>query len=636
MRELRSWRRKGGPELKSLEDLQGVFDEEEVEVEKVVSTAKVTTVSATTTMARIPRMCKDPLEEGKRCKQCTCEWCGYNPKEGFCLFCSSRDENSFIDALNPNSFNDLPNIFTHPPQPQYETYSCELYGNDSHYGYDCPPWFPLYSINHQSPIIQENLNQQRMYELLNMTQSFCKKLLQQNQASNIDQSPPQEMSIQDMEDLKQQYLDEMLSMFNQIQIKDYCNEKIDIRYRRECEIMIDELKGKFNGMSIEINKKKKLWQLEHAANLSIYTSEPSRCFNIIYDYDDDEIVSQIPPSCAITPVLPTLESKDSLIMWNEELNTIPKKESEEFIKSSVEDLVPIPSESKDTFGSDSECDLPSCDDFSSIDIPRGNSMTFSNHLTSILKDIESEESYVSKLDEPDLLVIPLSKLNEDECFGPGGDFVLEEIKACLTSDSILPGIDDDDFDPEGDILLLEKLLNDDPLSPLPTKEFIFEELKVIKSDFEDDYYDSKGDIIYLESLLIKDTIPNPHPEVFLDRDPRSLKDVPDKDDLKYIVKVFNPGIHEKTFSPTYVKLPFEDRRYLYLTYVIRIFLSYFTYPVESPFPLSSRSKDIIFDPDISAYSFYSLEPVAYERPMEDCPDYEDSCARGFVHCSLDL
>ncbi|GKA99948.1 hypothetical protein Tco_0827942 [Tanacetum coccineum] len=76
------------------------------------------------------------------------------------------------------------------------------------------------------------------------------------------------MSIQDMEDLKQQYLDEMLSMVNQIQIKDYRNEKIDIRYRRECEIMIDELKGKFNGLSIEINKKKELRQLEQAANLS--------------------------------------------------------------------------------------------------------------------------------------------------------------------------------------------------------------------------------------------------------------------------------------------------------------------------------------------------------------------------------
>ncbi|GJS81750.1 hypothetical protein Tco_0748291 [Tanacetum coccineum] len=49
------------------------------------------------------------------------------------------------------------------------------------------------------------------------------------------------------------------------------------------------------------------------------------------------------------------------------------------------------------------------------------------------------------------------------------DFILEEIKACLTNDSIPPGIDDDDFDPEGDLLLLEKLLNDDPSSPLPPK-----------------------------------------------------------------------------------------------------------------------------------------------------------------------
>ncbi|GKD20066.1 hypothetical protein Tco_1221769, partial [Tanacetum coccineum] len=144
----------------------------------------------------------------------------------------------------------------------------------------------------------------------------------------------------------------------------------------------------------------------------------------------------------------------------------------------------------------------------------------------VLEDIKSEDSYVSKLDEPDLLVTPLSKLNKDECFYPGGDFVLEEIEACPTSDSNPPEIDDADFDPEGDILLLENLLNDDPSSPLPLKELNFEEFKVIKSDvstdFEDDYYDSEGYIIYLESFLIKDTIPNLPPEVFLDHDPRSL------------------------------------------------------------------------------------------------------------------
>ncbi|GKB02733.1 reverse transcriptase domain-containing protein [Tanacetum coccineum] len=67
----------------------------------------------------------------------------------------------------------------------------------------------------------------------------------------------------------------------------------------------------------------------------------------------------------------------------------------------------------------------------------------------------------------------------------GGDFILEEIKACLTNDSIPPGIDDADFDPEGDLLLLEKLLNNDPSSPLPLKELHFEEIKTIKSSIDD-------------------------------------------------------------------------------------------------------------------------------------------------------
>ncbi|GKA04147.1 hypothetical protein Tco_0676928, partial [Tanacetum coccineum] len=63
-----------------------------------------------------------------------------------------------------------------------------------------------------------------------------------------------------------------------------------------------------------------------------------------------------------------MEPEDSLIMGVEDLSTIPKKKSDEFIKSNVENLVPIPSKSEDTFGSDSECDLPSCDDFSPINI----------------------------------------------------------------------------------------------------------------------------------------------------------------------------------------------------------------------------------------------------------------------------
>ncbi|GJY98164.1 hypothetical protein Tco_0515074 [Tanacetum coccineum] len=306
--------------------------------------------------------------------------------------------------------------------------------------------------------------------------------------------------------------------------------------------------------------------LHQAANLSTYTAESSRRFNSIYDDDEEstiplnEIISQLPPSIAITTVLPTMEPEDSLIMRDENLSTIPEKESDEFIKSSVEDLVPILSKSEDTSDNDSECDLPFCDDYPPLDVLGGNFVTLSNPLfndndfTSSddeslpeedeLKDIESEDSYVSKLDEPDLLVTHLSELNEDECFDPGG----YEIEACLTSDSIPLGINGADFDPEGDILLLEKLLNYDISFSLPPKELYFKDLKMIKSsidtppDFEDGYYDSEGDIIYLESLLIKDTIPNLLPRMFLDHDPRSLKDEHDNDNLKSMVKVFDRGM----------------------------------------------------------------------------------------------
>ncbi|GKA52680.1 reverse transcriptase domain-containing protein [Tanacetum coccineum] len=58
----------------------------------------------------------------------------------------------------------------------------------------------------------------------------------------------------------------------------------------------------------------------------------------------------------------------------------------------------------------------------------------------------------------------------------GGDFIWDEIEACLTNDSIPPRIDDANFDPKGDLLLLDKLLNDDPSSPLPPKELHFEEI----------------------------------------------------------------------------------------------------------------------------------------------------------------
>nr|GFA92642.1 reverse transcriptase domain-containing protein [Tanacetum cinerariifolium] len=52
------------------------------------------------------------------------------------------------------------------------------------------------------------------------------------------------------------------------------------------------------------------------------------------------------------------------------------------------------------------------------------------------------------------------------------DFILEEIKDFLKAESIPTGIEDLYYDPEGDILYLEKLLNDDPsqLPPIDLKQ----------------------------------------------------------------------------------------------------------------------------------------------------------------------
>nr|GFC64520.1 reverse transcriptase domain-containing protein [Tanacetum cinerariifolium] len=44
----------------------------------------------------------------------------------------------------------------------------------------------------------------------------------------------------------------------------------------------------------------------------------------------------------------------------------------------------------------------------------------------------------------------------------GSDFILEEIEAYLKDESISPEIDHAECDSEGDICLIEKLLNNDP------------------------------------------------------------------------------------------------------------------------------------------------------------------------------
>nr|GEY14373.1 reverse transcriptase domain-containing protein [Tanacetum cinerariifolium] len=66
----------------------------------------------------------------------------------------------------------------------------------------------------------------------------------------------------------------------------------------------------------------------------------------------------------------------------------------------------------------------------------------------------------------------------------GSDFILEEIKAYLKDDSISLEIDHADCDSEGDICLIEKLLNDD-LFQLPPMDLMQGEVAMAKSSIEE-------------------------------------------------------------------------------------------------------------------------------------------------------
>nr|GEX86949.1 hypothetical protein [Tanacetum cinerariifolium] len=100
---------------------------------------------------------------------------------------------------------------------------------------------------------------------------------------------------------------------------------------------------------------------------------PSKRFNsFCYDDDDDDEDYTI----AVTPSLSTEELENSLSMGDEHLDTISATESDEFIKSSVENLIPILSESAGI--PDNMCDVPFHDNSPPLNVSKDQFEDFSD------------------------------------------------------------------------------------------------------------------------------------------------------------------------------------------------------------------------------------------------------------------
>ncbi|GJX38093.1 hypothetical protein Tco_0251396 [Tanacetum coccineum] len=275
-------------------------------------------------------------------------------------------------------------------------------------------------------------------------------------------------------------------------------------------------------------------------------------------------IQQILERTSFDAITPDFSITDSLSMGDEHLSTIPETESDELIKSSVENLVPTPSESedlsKDLSDIESECNVPVCDDFTTVsnplfdadndfsssddksfsdeDVPKENFKIFSNPLS-------DEEIISTKIDphhfnaESDLIE---SLLNRDTLIisSPKFDSLLEEFSGELAHiDLIPPGINEADFDPKEEIHLVEKLLYDNS-SPRPPEELNSKNSDpVIESFSPSPIHIEDRDILFLEELLSNDSPSLPENKSFhfdFPSSPRPPAKPADDDDVYFDIE----------------------------------------------------------------------------------------------------
>ncbi|GJX75518.1 hypothetical protein Tco_0314113 [Tanacetum coccineum] len=371
-----------------------------------------------------------------------------------------------------------------------------------------------------------------------------------------------------------------------------------------------------------------------------------RYWKIPICYDDDEDYT-----IAITPVLPTKEPINSLSMGDEHLDTILATESDEVIKSSVENLVPIPSESEGI--PDSVCDVPLCNNPTPLEAFKEHSETIidSNNDSSSSDDDSYENIDYVDASPPDAEIVSLEVV----------EIVIPEVGGIDTD--ILLTIKDD--------ILREKLLNVNLLianiealkdNPAPssdvmtkssstslnlfleetntfdnslTESFCFdlEEISsgstTTRSDYslpdyeafysDDDHIKEKSsgsttthaDFSQYDSFIFDLSI-NPFPpadrsdfyhEEFADE----LAHIISPSEYDHFCFKIEPELGNLTMDVVEDIFPTREPR----VHVLWIFLPFLTYPVAPPYLLSCGNEDTIFDPGISIY--HSFMPGVSHR-----------------------
>nr|GEX04264.1 hypothetical protein [Tanacetum cinerariifolium] len=497
----------------------------------------------------------------------------------------------------------------------YQQCTCKSCRKGAHIGYNCPPKVPIIS----NP---ESCNQTMNNELPQTLSSFDLTCYSDKENSVPCVSKPN-------------FVDESSNIFNPpphppIYSCEFCGS--NAQYGHFCTPQVPF-----------INPEPE----EQAANAR-YWKIPACC-----DDDDDY-------NSAITLVLSTEEPDNSLSMGDKHLETIPGTKSDEVIKSSVEDLVPIPSESEGI--PDTMCDvhlvnnptpleakdhfeivLNSNDDISSsdddslynenIEYVEASPHNFELVSLEVVEIVIPEEEEIEdnnlreKLLNVHLLIANIKALKNNptssselltKSSSKSPKSFLEETNTFHNS---LPGFENFCFDLEEISSGSTTTHSDISLSYYEAFCFDDDHIEKISSGSTTTHSDtslSEYDSFIFD--LLNDLFPPTNRsdfthEEFFDElahiisppkyDCFYFRNLPDPGEL---ISILNSEIRENLSFTTRVNLPVEDDHSPFLTYVVWIFLAYLTYPVIPPYLHSFGNEDTIFDPGITINLFYSFKP----------------------------
>nr|GEY51025.1 hypothetical protein [Tanacetum cinerariifolium] len=283
---------------------------------------------------------------------------------------------------------------------------------------------------------------------------------------------------------------------------------------------------------------------------------------VCYNDDDDEegynslndnIISELPSYSAVTPREPI----DFLNMGDEHLNTILATESDKFIKSYVENLVPNPSESE----GENECDVPAClttffnvlfdadydsdsnDDqsLSDEDVPEKiyPDPLFDKEIIPMKIDqhtFNAESDLIESMPNHDSSIIISSKIGS----------LFDEFASELTLlKSIPPGIDETDCYPEKEICLAKRLLYEisfpqiylakrllyEHSFPRPPKEIVFDNSNADIESFSPSPIPVEDSDSHMEEMDLPFTPDDSMPSGIEDDDYNSERDIPILEEL---------------------------------------------------------------------------------------------------------